>query len=322
MSDNGLNGLDLTIFESNESVNKCDGNTKCLALQRMCVGLKYYEMVFDDESAIKMSKEEKEKLFIHFNETVYKQTLLNDYIHIITKHNTTQQIMAIKNELQTKYNIQPCNVSKCVKLSRHYRRRGTQTNETLNEKNRTKQDSKYEFYCDTYHKFHHQIFHLFQMGLRCLPTENEQKEMEETVNNDTDSIGLSFIDETFKNKRDLLTKQRKQCQSNDFSERYNDTNNKFNIQINTKNQQKSDNKEQNSENTFLDGMYEYMKQQNTDINLEKIQKYVNENEYDSDALKQDLSDLSSSKTSNICNNIGYKVCNDLKANWIRNIECM
>ncbi len=274
---------------------------------------------FNDENnnkSIKMTKQERKNIFMHFNDVVYKKQLLNDYIHIINKHNNSKQLLHIQNELKTKYNVTVCDISKCMKLRTHYRRgrREVKTND-----NNNKQDTKYEFYCDCYHKFHHQIFHLFEMGLRSIPSEDEEKK--ETKENDNDNVGLAFVDEQFKTKRDLIIKQRKQCQIDDFMERYNDINNKFNIHIDSSTRIK-DTKiitTETLEYTFLNGMYEHIKEGNKDIDVNKVKQYIVDDEFDSDAVKYDLEDIT---TSNICKQIGYGVCDTLMVNYIRNVECM
>eukprot|EP01084_Bolivina_argentea_P013141 24623_1 len=153
----------VTIFELNPSGN-CDndedkGNINCTAFKRICVGLKYYELLFSNKSTIKMTEEETKATFVDFNEMVYgKKQLLDDSIHIIKQHNGSQQIIDIKNALKTNYNIEQCNLSKCNVLKRHYRPRGIDYKDDNESKNNNEQDLKYEFYADTYHKVHHQIF--------------------------------------------------------------------------------------------------------------------------------------------------------------------
>eukprot|EP01084_Bolivina_argentea_P231483 390368_1 len=162
----------LDVFETNPS-GSCGNKSsiKCDALARICVGLKYYQALFTNKSAVKMSEEETKNVFVHFNDMVYnknnKKQLLDDWIHILKQHNDSTQIIEIQNELKSNYNIENCSISQCKILTRHYRARGVNIVDGNNkEQKEEEQDAKYEFYCDCYHKFHHQIFHLFQMGLR------------------------------------------------------------------------------------------------------------------------------------------------------------
>eukprot|EP01084_Bolivina_argentea_P305543 527846_1 len=195
--------INVKIFESKPSGN-CGRkrHLNCAALQRMFVGLKYYDVLFSNTTNIKMTETETKQIFLHFNEMVYnKKQLLDDHVHIIKQHNASKQIIEIQNELKRNYNMTKCNISKCSILSRHYRARGIDYK--YNErKNTAEQDSQYEFYCECYHKIHHQIFHLFQMGLRCIPDSNQEIKVNDHNDDDIDD-DLSLVDKEFEKKRDL-----------------------------------------------------------------------------------------------------------------------
>eukprot|EP01084_Bolivina_argentea_P161448 281039_1 len=116
----------LKIFESNPSAS-CDNSDddQCEALKRIFIGLKYYDALFSDSTkTIEMTQEEKRDIFLHFNNTVYKKQLLEDYIHFTETHTDSKQLLQMQNELKIGYNITKCNISKCMKLRRHYRERG------------------------------------------------------------------------------------------------------------------------------------------------------------------------------------------------------
>ncbi len=183
-----------------------------------------------------MSEQETKDMFIHFNEKVYgKNQLLDDSIHIVKQHNGSQQLIDMQNELKTNYNFKQCNLSKCNVLKRHYRPRGIDYKYDNESKNNNEQDLKYELFCESYHKIHHQIFHLFEMGLRCIPDGNNNQEVKAN-DDDIDDDSASLVDKAFKNKRDLLEKQKKECKIDNYMERYTGENNKFTMQIdNTKN---------------------------------------------------------------------------------------
>ncbi len=226
----------LDVFETNPSGN-CgnEGNIQCHAVKRIGVGLKYYQKLFTNNSAVTMTEQETKNIFMHFNDVVYNKNnqkqLVNDWIHLVKKHNDSKHIIEIQNELKTNYNIEPCNISHCKILTRHYRARGVDivgNNNNILKQQEEEQDAKYEFYCDFYHKFHHQIFHLFQMGLRAIPDDDTQ---EIKANDDVeDDSGSLFVDKQFKKTRDMLQKQKKESNI-DGIERYNDENNKFTMHI-------------------------------------------------------------------------------------------
>eukprot|EP01084_Bolivina_argentea_P110007 196497_1 len=72
---NPIESMDLTIFEPTDfdiSCNKESGNviSCCSALQRISVGLRYYELLFGDDID---ANTENQEIFVHFNTEVYKK---------------------------------------------------------------------------------------------------------------------------------------------------------------------------------------------------------------------------------------------------------
>ena len=143
---------------------------------------------------------------------------MDDFCHFIKKHGDNQQLIQIANELTKIFEIKPCDLTKCSKLRRHYRRRTD-----VVEDNNDDIDIKFGFYSDFYDKIHHQIFHLFKMGLRINDDFNEENKENKISDNDN-------LDKSFLTKRDLIKLRRKQCGLLDL-ERYNKPNNKYNISI-------------------------------------------------------------------------------------------
>eukprot|EP01083_Nonionella_stella_P266670 901789_1 len=85
-------------------------------------------------------------------------TLLDDYIHLITKHD--DDLLQISDELQNKYGMKVnCMVNKCDKVRRHY-----DTRHETKDENDT--DPKIDFYCGYLDQIHHFLFHLFDIGIR------------------------------------------------------------------------------------------------------------------------------------------------------------
>eukprot|EP01084_Bolivina_argentea_P304164 525239_1 len=234
----------------------CDGTIcNCLSLTRLCIGLKYYEISKQNPDVNTTD------MFDSFNNSIYT-SLLNDYIHVMKQHSSSEQIIDIQNELETKYHIKKCNVQRCINLQRHYRSR--EKEEKVSEKI-NKSDSYRELYCDWYDAFHHRIFHLFDLGLRFIPADNKENK-EHNDNNDIDNDDISFVDQVFATKRDLLIKQTKQCENTPFTD-----NNKFTIHINNN---ENDQETKTSETIFLDGMYEYIEAESTNIDINEVKKYL------------------------------------------------
>eukprot|EP01084_Bolivina_argentea_P270894 460741_1 len=146
------------------STNCNKGNTSnniisnCSYLQRIAVGLKYYEMLRNDKknNQTKVTKQ----LLAQFCMETYLQ-FLDDYIHFIKIHGDNKQLSQIAYELRNTFGFATCDISKCKKLDRHHRS-NTQKHKNIKDD----YDNKFEFYSDCFDRCHHQFFHLFQMGLR------------------------------------------------------------------------------------------------------------------------------------------------------------
>eukprot|EP01084_Bolivina_argentea_P270893 460740_1 len=153
--------VDLAIFKTT-STNCNKGNTSnniisnCSYLQRIAVGLKYYEMLRNDKknNQTKVTKQ----LLVHFCMETYIQ-FLDDYIHCIKVHGDNKQLLQIAYELRNRFGFVTCDISKCKKLDRHYR--GNRQKHTNIKDNC---DNKFEFYSDCFDGCHHQFFPLFKMG--------------------------------------------------------------------------------------------------------------------------------------------------------------
>ncbi len=66
-------------------------------------------------------------------------------------------------------------------------------------------------------------------------------------------------------------------------------------------------------------MFSYMKEENKDVDIQKVKEYVDDNEFDSDAVQADLEDAAAS---DICKNVGYGNGDILMVNYSRNVKCM
>eukprot|EP01084_Bolivina_argentea_P042612 78566_1 len=292
--------LDFNLFES-PWINMNCANSKqqnsiishCKALQRLSFGLLY----------------DNENLFCN-NDSFYKPySLLNDWNHFIKQHTSNQQLIQIADELRNKYDVKTCNIRQCNKMRRHYSRQ-LQKNDTT---------EMCSFYVDCFDRFHHQIFHLFEIGLRVKSTEKDLKWQCEnctfinTVESQLTSINEcvvcgqnTYIDnyklfEKRKNEIKTLRKQFTNCNLPKYNQ-----NNKFNMVIHEFNDANYNKSESVKGNTFLDNMCEYIETQSGHKNISQIvaqlKHYINLNEYDSDAFKQDVHEIAQSNVNNDLNN--------------------
>eukprot|EP01084_Bolivina_argentea_P086859 156962_1 len=97
--------------------------SNCSAMTRACIGLKCYD-----------GMHEYEELLVSFCDTKY-YNFINDYIHIVKYHGN--HLLQINDELINEYGFEICDLAKCEKFDRHYRRKYSEdtkeeiTNDTL-----------------------------------------------------------------------------------------------------------------------------------------------------------------------------------------------
>eukprot|EP01084_Bolivina_argentea_P049106 90370_1 len=64
-------------------------------------------------------------------------------------------------------------------------------------------------------------------------------------------------------------------------------------------------------------MYSYMEEENKDIDISKVKQYVDDHEFDSDAVQADLEDATAS---NICKSVGYGNSDILMIDYSTNVN--
>eukprot|EP01084_Bolivina_argentea_P068582 124827_1 len=344
-----LQHIDITIFSQNAICNVGTNTSNkqiipnCSRLQRLAMGLKYYslqlknlninnvdEFHYNDEEKIKSEKD----VFLKFCTDVYPH-LLDDYIHWIKKHSNSYQLIQIHTELRQEYGFDTCNILKCNMLMRHYRQR-ERTTENVHD------DAKFIFYRDCYDRFHHHIFHLFEIGLRLESMSIVEEHLEYDATEDVDFLYMR-VNKVFNNRVNEAINRQRNCGID--LPRYSKKNNKYDLcKLITKNTHSMHNNTSIDSNTFLDCMYSFIEEQNivdTD-ELNRIKQYLSANNYDSDALKEDLQGLDIQQeyerntqrgniyvntfrifmtaTSNIYNYIKYPPCIELMLEHIRNVH--
>eukprot|EP01084_Bolivina_argentea_P160389 279301_1 len=281
--------------------------SSCSSLRRGSIALKYYHVLCRDDNEENKTNTG-EQIFADFCIESYLN-YLDDYSHIIQHHGDDLLNMAL--ELRNYYGFENCVISECRKVRRHYN-----PNIQID-----KNDDNTKFYTSYFDQLHHFIFHLFEMGLRIEINNNKYVA-------DMDEIDYSCVDDEFQRRKDLIRSRRKKSGLHQqIMERYNNQNNRYNMHVDDGHG--INHNESIKGYTFLDGMARFIQfnENMTENELYILREYVVENEYDSDAVKQDLSDLYSSngiygesELSNIYNKISNKLCIELMVHYIRNIH--
>eukprot|EP01084_Bolivina_argentea_P247681 414354_1 len=189
------------------------------------------------------------------------KTILDDYIHIVSQHNSTNDLDEIYHILRDNYQFLECDINQCGFSLRHYRNRNTDQQ----VKNESDEDNNYIFYRDLMDKIHWYIFHLYDSGMRVRHSNFETEEMSQ-----------NYIDNRFKNIRKVIQNKLKLLRDIDGIQVIDSMINKFNLN-------------NNDQSTFMDGLRASIEKSSERLNKQEqfLELLINE-EYDSDAVKMDV----------------------------------
>eukprot|EP01084_Bolivina_argentea_P163233 284004_1 len=140
-------------------MDDCKSVEKCSCLERIIKALVYIaslDVIENDEDCTKV---------VEFCEGKAKE-LIDDFIHITTKHSTDNDIDAIYCKLRK--NCDECDVSNCVLSLRHNR----------NKSNENSKNSQFIFWRDFFDSIHCYLFHIYDFGYRI--TKNELNKLQLT----------------------------------------------------------------------------------------------------------------------------------------------
>ncbi len=209
--------IDFSVFEMGKGYkSKCEPVVnniikECKYLFRLTTALKYYDILKTSDSKISQD------IFTQFCDAMYVD-LLDDVAHFNAEH--AYEIKPILAELIQKYGFKICRVNDCVFTNRHYDERRPFHVISNKKSNPADTDPEYIFYEQIMDAFHFNIFHLYDVGLRCKLTHEDAKEFDPDQYN-------HCIDTKFAKLRDIIHNKRKQYANPRFSAR----DNKFNISI-------------------------------------------------------------------------------------------
>ena len=221
--------------------NKCFGNDEnqtniniedCNAFNRLVCALKYHSSLNNEQ----------------FNELCIKhyQNTLDDYIHFMTQH--SNQIEQINKILPQNNNVNKCTSSKCNIFNRHYRRRDLMSNDEI-----------YWFYSDLFDRFHHFIYHLFDIGIRI--SKNEIK----NINEQKTESNSKYIDYVFEKQQKIIKNKKSKYKIN----RFNVNNNKYILNV-----QNNNNNTNINEETMIDLLVKQVKNKFGSENAYSVSKFL------------------------------------------------
>eukprot|EP01084_Bolivina_argentea_P157503 274462_1 len=212
------------------------------------------------------------------------QSLLDDFIHIISEHNNDFSFIAINKGLC-------CDISSCSIAHRYYFKGS-------NSETKIEEDGVITFYRNLLDSIHCYFYHLQDFGLR-IDTERGYAEPVEMVVEVTEGLEHRWIDNEFRYMKSHIKERMGKLHQLELANGTKMTRgeiNKFNVETNS-----YDINNNSGNNTMINGLYKFMQLNNIDqqtINA-TYNLFVKE-EYDSDAIIEDISDRTNSNIALYC----------------------
>ena len=292
---NNNSNLDLSVFKEpvNPSPSPEDDFKKSLPLQRLFASLQYYSLLNI------RGDEQHQNLFQEFMDNVYKiNNLLNDYHHF-TKHYSDDLQNIGQYLLKEKSFKISDDIKQCQYSSRHHRifRDGQSDG-------KNKLDPTLNLFCTTLDGLYYYIFRLYDVGMRVrkdTTTSTEDNDKKEPAKEDTDSVDT---DKTEKAKDDIdlaedeLSKLKEAISSTrertTSFERFpnairNPNTSKFSVSIHDKSKDALTIFEGPPGTTYLDAIYDHLKEQNIDEEtIQKLSDYIINEGFCTDSVDYDV----------------------------------
>eukprot|EP01084_Bolivina_argentea_P248781 416225_1 len=264
--------IESNIFDNTTKCNKSNPDmNSCQSIDRIVQSLKYY-------ASLTRKSIECQNAFSDFIKTTYPN-YLNDIIHLITAHEADLEL--IHNKLFNHYKFHKCELSSCILTERHY-------------ENKDENDEFFNFYQNTFDSIHYYLFHLFDVGLR-ISTYNDHVASDEQINS------LTYVDKILSKQRQTIRVKRQKLPR--IFNRFTTEHNKFNMESNIN----QSNDAKNIESTRFDQLFESIQYENVNLNATKtLKRFLVDEDYDTDALIDDVQEYPDEMASNICAEIRNK----------------
>eukprot|EP01083_Nonionella_stella_P082365 227333_1 len=244
--------LDLNIFHVD--VNDCiqSDYTKCIVMNRLLTAFKHHSML-----KIKGNDD----ILARFMNDTYRYTrLIDDIIHFKETHE--HQLEQIYEELIKSEPFSECDITKCPFTARHQRQH------TLKP---IAIDKKLDFCMETFDGLHFHLLHLFDVGLRTKQSHDADI---------TDEMDDPHYDAEFARINQMILDRQHLTRS---FPRFSPKHNKFSLPIDHPKKTNS-----NRTHTYLDKLIMMLFKSNIDDTaIETLTQFINEEQYDSEAIEFD-----------------------------------
>ena len=243
---------------------KCNQN----AVNNLVKGCDYLKRLSDALKCYHDNKNQNNKLWIEFCLHIYGNQMLDDYHHLLLKHQ--HNLFDLKKELLNKYKFPTCLLKKCPYSQRHL---NSYIAEKFNDKKLN--DLILRFYEREYDSLHFNLFHLFNVGYRF-----KKQEHGYLKNKEHNEPQINCIDNEFAEMAQKIKCSRDKYKNMFHRLKVKNRNNKYNITVQSG---------ETDETTFIDKLFEYLQVNGIVLNeLAEIYKVIKTEEYDSDAIKEDV----------------------------------
>lgn len=225
------------------------------------------------------------ELFLKFCNETYKQ-LTNDYIHVINTHG---------NELETINGKSPkCDQSQCSSVQRHHDR-----NNWNSELNMHVQDNPMLiFYLNIFDNIHNWIFHIYDFGMRA-----EQIDDSDWIEQENSDDVDHYFDHRFARISKQIAVKRQKWKEEGISLSRLESGDKYHLTMNATMSDISSNA------SFIDEVLLYLEQNRTPSILcditDDLYQFLVVQEYDTDAMIQDVEDMNNCNIAMSINNESY-----------------
>ena len=277
MSSSEKESVDLTIFDlkslQKPQDNKCNDVTTCVNIKRILTCLQYYSLLQIH------SNPDNQNIFNNFINSIYTVTnIIEDRYHMQKIHG--HQIYEIMNHALNQYQFPLCDIKLCPYSSRLYR--VNDKSEEINVFNQQDKESVLPVFIDIIDQLHNFIFHISECGLRDIPYKQNDENNEDNKEKD------EYYDAEFSGMSARISSKTKNIQ------RFNRINasNKFSIDIlsNDNNNVSSDGSE--ADLTYLDSIYLKLIDIGIDDKMiEQLSNYILIQQFDSESMDWDFSDV-------------------------------
>ena len=266
-----MEAVDLSIFKEEAEACTDSDHTKCAAVNRLALGLKYFSLLNVKDN------EKNQGIFMAFINDVYYQ-ILDDHNHLILCHN--DNLLEISEGIFAS----KCSMKTCKFTQRHF-----ESESNIN----IKDDQPLNFYVNLFDGLHFWIYHSFDGGFRVKP-EGELGEATEAKEDEKENQTL--IDAEFERMNIVIRKT--DLETEPFERISTTENTKFTISLS----------EEQDDTTYLDELYGHLASESVPPQtVSTLRAYVNAEWFDSDSVKEDL-DSELGSNANIAIKLKNKEC--------------